>query len=142
MALDRGTKIYAAVLLTAVLGLVVTALYQPPKVRELNRKLAADPQVAAFPYPFRVLRVENGVAVLSTPRSTLVPVAEVLGRLFPEAANLPPDSPRFQQMQGRLAKVQKRAKAIVLQDPDIHGVRWELDRDWLLQHGIQVPPGP
>jgi hypothetical protein len=137
MPLDRGTRIYAGFLLAVVVGLVALALYQPAKVRELNQRLANDPLVSGFPYPFHVLRVENGVAVMSTPRSSLVPVAEVLGRLFPEVANASPDSPQFQEHQSQLAKVQKHAKALVLQDPDIHDVRWELDRDWLLQHGIQ-----
>ncbi len=137
--LDRGTKIYAAVLLALVAALVVAVLYQPPEVRKLNSRLEADPLVSAFPYPFRVVRLENGIAVMSTPRSTEVPVAEVLARIFPEVSGASPDSPRFQKAQRRLAQAQKRAKALVVADSKVRGVRWELDRDWLIRHGIQPP---
>ncbi len=65
--LDRGTRIYATVLAAIVLGLVFLALYEPPQVSELNDGLQADGQVGSFPYTFPVLRVDNGIAVMSTP---------------------------------------------------------------------------
>ncbi len=141
MALDRGTRIYAAVLLFLVVGLAVLALYEPPEVARLNARLSADPQVAAFPYPFRVLRLEEGdTAVMSTPRSTAVPVERILGILFPESAGRSGDAPEFQAAQRRLAEVQTRARDLVLADPAVKRVRWVLDRDWLMRHGIQSPP--
>ncbi len=138
--LDRGTKIYAAVLLTLVLVLIAVALYEPPIVSDLNDKLEADEQVSSFPYAFRVIRVDNGVAVMSTPRSSAVPVARVLDKIFPGVGNSDPASPLFQELQEQLATTQKHAKAIVLENPDIKRVQWELDRDWLMQHGITLPP--
>ncbi|HHH40364.1 MAG TPA: glutamate-ammonia-ligase adenylyltransferase [Sedimenticola sp.] len=141
MPLDRGTRIYAAFLLALILGLVLLALYEPPRVAELNDLLESDPQVSASPYPFRVLRVEGATAVMSTPRSPAVPVERVLGLLFPEVAGQPGDAPAFQAAQQRLARIQTRARDLVLEAPDIDHVRWELDRDWLMRHGIQPPPG-
>lgn len=138
--LDRGTKIYAAVLLTVVLTLIAVALYEPPIVSDLNDRLAADGQVGSFSYPFRVQRVSNGVAIMSTPRSSAVPVAQVLDKIFPSLGNSDPASPLFQELQNKLASTQKHAKAIVLKNPDIKQVQWELDRDWLSQHGISIPP--
>jgi len=138
MPLDRGTRNYALFLLALVVGLTALALYQPPVVRELNAKLESDPEVSAFPYPFRVLRVEGRTAIMSTPRSSAVPVARVLGLLFPEVAGLADDAPAFRAAQERLAQVQKRAARLVTDDPRIQGVRWQLDRDWLVQHGL--PP--
>jgi len=140
MALDRGTKIYAGVLLAVALGLVALALYEPPLVRDLNHRLETDPQLAGFPYPFRVLRVENGVATMTTPRNRAVPVARVLGKLFPEVAGADPASPRFQAFQEKLASAQKRAMAMVMKDPQVKRVQWELDRDWLMRHGIPTSP--
>jgi len=137
--LDRGTKIYAAVLGAIVLGLVFLALYEPPIVANLNDRLEADEQVGSFPYAFRVLRIDNGTAVMSTPRSSAVPVAQVLDKIFPGLGNADPASPLFQELQEQLATVQKRAKAIVLEDPDIKRVQWELDRDWLSTYGITLP---
>ena len=138
--LDRGTKIYAAVLGAVALALTFLALYTPPQVGHLNGRLEADEQVGSFPYPFRVLRVSNGVAVMSTPRSSAVPVAQVLDKIFPGLGNSDPASPLFRELQDKLASTQKRAKAIVLKDPEIKRVQWELDRDWLSAHGITLPP--
>ena len=138
--LDRGTRIYAAVLAAIVLGLVFLALYEPPQVSELNDRLQADGQVGSFPYAFRVLRVDNGIAVMSTPRSSAVPVAQVLDKIFPGLGNADPASPLFRELQDKLASTQKRAKAIVLKDPDNKQVQWELDRNWLSSHGVALPP--
>ena len=139
MPLDRGTRNYAIFLLALAAGLIALALYEPPVVRELNKKLEQDPLVSTFPYEFRVLRVENGAAVMSTPRSPAVPVERVLGILFPDIAGQPGDSPGFQEAQKKLATVQTRARDLVLHDPRVKRVRWELDRDWLMQHGLQPP---
>ncbi len=140
MPLDRATRNYALFLLALILGLVFLALYEPPRVAALNERLESDPEISAFPYPFRVVRVEGTTAVMHTPRSPAVPVARVLGILFPEVAGQPSDSPAFQAAQKRLARIQTRARDLVLEAPDIDRVRWELDRDWLLQHGLR-PPG-
>ena len=141
MALDRGTRIYALFLLALVVGLVALALYQPPLVRDLNRKLAADPQLADFPYHFRVLAVEDHTAVMSTPRSPAMPVARILPLLFPDVAGQDPQSPAFQAAQKRLARAQAHARKLVQSAPHITTVRWQLDRDWLIQHGLE-PPAP
>ena len=141
MPLDRATRNYAIFLLALAVGLIAIALYEPPVVRELNEKLEQDPLVSAFPYTFRVLRVEGDTAVMSTPRSPAVPVERVLGILFPDIAGQPSDSPTFQEAQKRLARTQTRARDLVLEDPRVKRVQWHLDRDWLLQHGIQLPAG-
>lgn len=137
--LDRGTKIYAAVLGVLVLVFTVAVLYQPPKVRELNALLAADARLAAYPYPFRVVRVEGAIAVMASPRSAEMPVQRIIGVLHPELAARGGDDPEFQRAQQLLADYQTRARDRVLSDADINEVRWELDVDWLRSHGTQVP---
>jgi len=141
MPLDRATRNYAIFLLALAAGLIALALYEPPVVRELNEKLEQDPLVSAFPYDFRVLRVEQGTAFMSTPRSPAVPVERVLGILFPDIAGQPGDSSAFQEAQKRLARAQTRALDLVLEDPRVKRVQWQLDRNWLMQHGIQLPAG-
>lgn len=138
--LDRGTRIYALLLLALILLWVGWALYEDPQVAALNRRLEADPQVSAFPYRFRVLRLENGVATMSTPRSSALPVSRVLGILFPHVAGKAEDSDAFQAAQRQLARVQTRARDLVLEDPGVKSVRWELDRGWLGSYGIQLSP--
>ena len=71
--------------------------------------------------------------------SSAVPVAQVLDKIFPDPGNADPAPPLFRELQDKLASAQKRAKAIVLKDPDIKRVQWELDRDWLSAHGITLP---
>ncbi len=135
--LDRGTRIYLQILLALTLGLLVLFLYQSPAVSRLNGQLAQDSELNSFPYRFRVLRIENTTAIMSTPRSAEVPVAQIMGILYPHLAGRSPDHPGFQEAQLDLAQHQKKAKKIVLADQEIASVRWELDREWLAQHGIQ-----
>ena len=138
--LDRGTRIYALVLLAGALLWVGWALYEDPQVAALNRRLDADPVVSAFPYRFRVLRLERGVATMSTPRSSAVPVARVLGILFPEVAGRAETSAAYLDAQQRLARVQTRARDLVLEAPGVERVAWALDRTWLERHGVVLAP--
>jgi hypothetical protein len=134
--MDRGTRIYAVLLLAIVLALVMMSLYQPANVRALNHVLETDAEVSAYPYPFRVLRVEQGTAVMGTPRSAAMPVARMIAAVAPEAAGLPDTDPVYLRAQQRLADTQARARSLVLADPAIERVRWELDENWLSAHGI------
>ena len=140
--MDRGTKIYLLFLSVLVAGLLVLFLYEDPQVGKLNALLEQDPELADFPYPFRVVKVDDGVATLSTPRSTEVPVERVLGLLFPQIAGRSPESAEFQQAQQLLALVQTRARDLILDAPDIRRVNWQLDKNWLSQHGLVVNPVP
>jgi hypothetical protein len=124
------------VLSLVVLGVLFWALYEPPEVRHLNGLLEADSELESFPYQFRVIAVRNGIATMHTPRSAAVPVVRVIGILYPHLAGRSADSPDFQQAQLELARIQKRAKQIVISDPAIKTVHWSLDRNWLTGHGV------
>ncbi len=137
--LDRGTTIYALVLATIVLGFTFLALYEPPEVRHLNALLEMDMELEVFPYQFRVVTVSHGIATMHSPRSVEVPVARVMGILYPHLAGRSADSPEFQQAQLELARIQKRAKKLVISDPSIKRIQWKLDRSWITNHGIILP---
>jgi len=47
-------------------------------------------------------------------------------------------SVEYQQAQKQLAKVQMLVSDLVKSDPDINKVVWELDKSWLIQHGISL----
>jgi hypothetical protein len=134
--MDRGTRIYAGLLLAIVLVLLMLAFYQPADVRALNRVLENDTEVSAYPYPFRVLRVEQATAVMGTPRSAVMPVARMIAAVAPGAAGLSVTDPVYLRAQQRLADTQTRARSLVLADAAIERVRWELDETWLTGHGI------
>ncbi len=124
------------VLSVGFLGLLFWALYEAPEVRHLNDLLQADREVESFPYQFRVVAVKNGIATMHTPRSAAVPVVRIMGILYPHLAGRSADSPDFQKAQLELARIQKKAKQIVISDPGIKAVHWSLDRDWLAGHGV------
>ncbi|WP_303903506.1 hypothetical protein [Thiohalomonas denitrificans] len=135
--MDRATRIYAWFLLAVGIAWLIWALYEDPQVSAINDVLSQDTELATYPYPFRVLRVEGNTAVVSTPRSPQVPVARIIGILYPAVAGQSVQSPAFQQAQMDLAKHQQRAKAVITIQPGIDAVRWELDRRWLAGHGIE-----
>ncbi len=138
--MDNATHNYSIGLIGATLVLLGFWLYSlwTPRVWELNDLLEAEPVVAAYPYAFRVTKFDDGIATLATPRSFNFPAIRFLPILEPELANLAQDDPRMVAAQQRLVDAQKRAMELVQAQPDVRGVRWELDIAWLADHGIQV----
>lgn len=134
--MDRFTRNYSIFLGVVVLGLLVWAFYENPQVAALNERLDADAELAAYPYRFRVLGLDNGTAVMSTPRSADFPAFRALEILFPELANREQDDPGLMQVQQELAHLQAHASELVLASGTASRIRWELDRDWLTRHGI------
>ena len=125
----------------AGLGLLLLAWWwtgQDGRVRELNALLEADPQLAAYPYRFRVLALETGVATMSSPRSARVSAIQGLRILFPELQVESAISDRMMAAQRTLAATQTRAAGIVADQPDVNSVVWELDERWLSRHGVVV----
>lgn len=111
------------------------------RARELNQVLeaTASEPLKAYPYPFRVLRVEQGMAVMGTPRNFDVPAFRVIAVLYPDINVKDPNNPAFVEAQQTLAARQTEARLIVSAQPGIKGVKWELDKTWLAAHGVDVP---
>lgn len=99
----------------------------------------ASAKLKSYPYPFRVMKVNGETAMLSTPRNVDVPAYRMLGVLYPEINTKNPNDPAFIAAEQLLGEVQSEARAIVLAQPGIKEVRWELDRDWLAAHYIELP---
>lgn len=99
----------------------------------------AGAQLKRYPYKFWVMKVEGDTAVMSTPRNARVPALRALAVLHPGVDTRNPNNPEFIAAEQLLAGVQSEARAIVLAQPGIKAVRWELDRDWLTAHQIEVP---
>lgn len=97
-------------------------------------------KLKSYPYKFWVMKVNGDTAVMSTPRNFEVPALNVLGVLYPDIDTKNRNDPAFVAAEKRLAEVQSEARAIVLAQPGIKGVQWELDRNWLTAHAIDVPP--
>jgi hypothetical protein len=98
----------------------------------------ASPNLKTYPYQFWVMKVSGETAFVSTPRNAQVPALKALGAMFPDVDTKNPNDPRFIAAEKLLGEVQSEARAIVLKQPGIKEVRWELDRDWLAAHQIEL----
>ena len=88
------------------------------------------------------MKVDGKTAVLSTPRNFDVPAYKALGVLYPDTNTKDANDPKFIAAEHLLGEVQSGARAIVLAQPGIEDVRWELDRIWLKTKFIDVPEKP
>jgi hypothetical protein len=109
--------------------------------RELNDiiQTQASAQLKAYPYQFHVLRVADDTAVMATPRNFQSPAFRFLGVLYPDINVKDHNNPAFIAVEKLLGQVQDEAKDIVLAQPGIKSVSWELDKEWLRRHHIEVP---
>ena len=137
---DRFTRNY-----TVGLGVVLAALAVAwilsswdPGASKLNALLASDAELAAYPYPFRVESLNDGVATLKSPRSFEVPVIRFLSVIEPRLAGKDANHPDTMAAQAALVHHQKRAQEIVERQPEVKAVRWVLDRDWYAARGIKI----
>lgn len=138
--MDKFTRNYSIVLGVVVVALLawwINSSWQP-QVWEINDVLDADSELADYPYQFRVKRFENGVATISTPRNFQVPAIRFLEVIHPELAGLAQDDPKMIAAQQGLIDHQKRTQGLVLAQPGVDRVDWELDVKWLADHGVQV----
>lgn len=136
----RAMKRSKIILLAAVLaaGLLWWLAREDPQVAALNEAIRQDAALLAYPYQFHIVRVVDDTAVMATPRSPKAPAFQALKLIHPSLQGRSPESPDFMQAQQELADLQSRAREIVLQQPGIRAVKWELDKDWLASYGILV----
>jgi len=136
-------KVWQWLLVFLVAAWLLDWVIQRPdtRTRELNAAIAAQGSEALkhYPYPFHVLRVEGSKAVMGTPRSRDVSVGKAISIIYPDINVLDTNNAAFIQAQKELAGLQFEAKDIVLAQPGIETVVWEIDRRWLGSHGVDVP---
>lgn len=134
--MSRGLKIYTAIIGIIIVVVIASLLYEPGDVRDLNAILARDQQLSTYAYQFRVLRVENGTAVMSSPRAAGVSVPLIIRAIDPSLQGVSVTDERYYSAQQRLAELQGHARQLVLADAAIARVKWELDTQWLQSRGI------
>jgi hypothetical protein len=139
--MDRFTRNYL-IGLGAALGILAILWFASnwhPEAGRLNELLQADRDLAAYPYPFRVVSVNDGVALMSSPRSFEVPVVRFLAVVKPGLAGKADNDPEVMAAQAELARHQKRAQKLVQDQPEVRSVRWVLDKAWYAERGIYLP---
>ncbi|MBI4755320.1 MAG: hypothetical protein HY778_07875 [Betaproteobacteria bacterium] len=136
-------KIWHWIVLAVLVAFALDWFVQRPdeRSRDLNRAIEseASEQLRAYPYQFRVIRTEGDAAVMTTPRDRNVPALNFLRAVQPDLDVMNANDPAFVAAQTRLGQMQDEARAIVLEQPGVKSVRWELDKRWLRSHGIEVP---
>jgi len=108
------------------------------RVGELNNLLENEPFLADYPYQFRVLSLNNGVAELASPRSASMPAIKFLAIVYPDLKGKSPQNPILIEAQKELAERQAFAKRLMLQQADISSVNWTLDRDWYAKNDVYL----
>lgn len=137
-------KKYYWVILTLVFLVGLDWYIRAPDSRSRQLTQAIETQAGKelkdYPYRFKVLKVNGDTAYLSTPRNFDVPAFKALAALFPDINTKDANNPAFIAAEQQLGRVQTEARAIVLAQPGIKEVQWQLDREWLTRHFIEVPP--
>ncbi len=137
--LDSFTRRYLAILGGIVLlGVAWWLASGDSRVDELNELLRTDRELADYPYTFRVLALENGVASVSSPRSSQLSAVQGLRVMYPELREVSIQSDSMMAAQEQLGQVQSRAARIVSSEADVQRVHWVLDERWLATHGIYI----
>ncbi|MEM1191574.1 MAG: hypothetical protein AAF933_11710 [Pseudomonadota bacterium] len=125
-----------------VLGSIVTAvilyivLSGDERVYQINALLADDADLRDYPYTFRVFRIEEGIAIMGSPRSAEVPAMRFLRTAFPELSRTAVDDPSMFAAQQVLAEKQGHAMRLVESQSDVTAVRWEIDERWFNEKGV------
>ncbi|MBK1648637.1 hypothetical protein [Rhabdochromatium marinum] len=141
--MDSFTRNYSIVLgliLVVALGFWIQSSWQP-RVWELNDILTSDPKLKEYPYQFKLRSLQNGLAILSTPRNSKIPAYRFLQIIHPELAGKGQADPAMVQAQQDLIDHQKYAQILMLGQPDVERVDWELDVKWLADHGVHGTAG-
>tara|TARA_R110001592_G_scaffold357416_1_gene660536 strand:+ start:90385 stop:90819 length:435 start_codon:yes stop_codon:yes gene_type:complete len=139
LQLDDFTKRYlVGLLVIAVLGLAWWFSGWDRRVGQLSAILEADAELAAYPYQFKVISLENGVAEISSPRSAEVPVIKFLRIVFPELRNSGVMEESVMAAQDKLVAIQSRAGKLVSDEEDVKSIRWSLDRKWYESQGLYL----
>ena len=108
---------------------------------DINAMLDQDAQLAGYPYAFRVVSVDEGIASVSSPRSASVSVIAFLRAAFPDLAGAAVDDPEMLAAQERLVAMQSRAAELVEAHPEVDSVRWQLDETWYARRGVYIDSG-
>ena len=134
--MDNFIRNYLIILAGIAISLLAWVFYEDPAVSKLNAKLKENTEVAAYPYPFRVMELNNQVATMGTPRSADFSAINAPTILFPELRKQAVDSATMTKAQQDLAHVQSLAQHIVMESDEVKRVVWRLDEKWLRQNGV------
>jgi hypothetical protein len=136
--MDKFTRNYSIILAAVAVIALIWVFYDSAGVSRLNALLSENADLVAYPYCFRVLNLEDGVATVSTPRSAEFPAYRALAILYLQLRGKSPDSPAMLDAQQKMARVQGIVRNIVAESDDVNRVIWQLDENWLRSEGVDL----
>lgn len=138
-SMDSFTKKYLFFLASLALVALVWWLSSLDfRAGEINDLLAADNEIASYPYPFRVISVNKGVAKVSSPRSAELSALQSLRVMYPKLEKSDATSDEVMAAQKQLAHVQSKVAKLIKDQDDVVRISWVLDIQWLSERGIQI----
>ena len=111
---------------------------ESPEVKAINQQLQADKELAQYPYHFRVITINDGIATVTSPRSAQLSVLHAMKIIHPDYANKDPDSPEMINAQKELGRLQEKAADIIKAAPEVSSIKWQIDKAWFDGHGIDI----
>lgn len=137
--MDDFTRKYLYFLASiALIGLIWWLSHLDFRAREINALLDADADLSSYPYSFRVLSIDEGIAKISSPRSAEFSAIQSLRVMFPELQNSSAVSDEMMAAQKELARLQSSAGKLVKSQEGVDSIRWVLDKQWLTEKGMHV----
>lgn len=137
--MDKSTRNYLLILIGIAMIVLIDWLSSlNPTVWEINDQLQADPVLSKYPYQFRLLSLEDGLAEMGSPRSASMPATRFLGIIYPGLANKSSNDEAMIAAQKSLAEHQAHAKKLASAHPQVTRVKWTLDKDWYTARGIPI----
>lgn len=137
---DPFLKRYLLVLgLLVLAGIAYYLSNLDARVDEINATLGQSALLQDYPYRFRVLSLNGGVAVVTSPRSAEMGPMHFLRILDPGLNDKDVVHPDMMAAQDVLAAMQIEAERIISGEPDVDRIHWQLDRQWYAEHGVFLP---
>lgn len=137
--LTRTSIIISGILLVLlIVSLAWSRFGATPRVWQLNALLEEDPVLAQYPYQFRVVLFLNGIATLTSPHASQVPIEPFLRAIDPALAAKPNDEKAMAAALERFRQQEMRAVDLLYAEPDVESAAWSLDRAWYHQHRVPL----
>jgi hypothetical protein len=137
--MDNFTRKYVYFLISLIcIGLIGWLSSLDFRARAINGLLESDAEVAAYPYPFRVISLEKGIAQVSSPRSAQFSAVQSLRIMYPSLEKSSAISDEMMLAQEELARIQSHVGKLVKTQEDVNSIRWVLDQQWLIEHDVPI----
>lgn len=119
----------------AIGAVVLWHVRQPnPQLERLNHtlNLEADASLLNYPYPFRVVQLDSTTAIMATP--AIEPSVTVVDAINPSLRGQLATNSAVISAEKTFMRMQRKARRIILAQPQITTVQWRADPTWLRHH--------